>query len=329
MPRFFLGQVVIVPMRNVIGAELLTPATANFTQSGYMALSVMIAFAVMLMTDEPWFVKTLLASVLAGGVVCIITGLIDLAAASSGLESLLQPFRNADYAYLTNADIAGVRRVVGFTPEASAYGDISVQFAAAIVLLRTLYAAGRQRTLATLVAVGLVVMALLSTSSTAYVGLAVLGLVYAANMVRRALWGSSLGQRGLLAELLAGLGLTAVLLALLVARAHLYDPLINVVDEVIFNKSQSGSFQERSYWNVVAWDAVASTWGLGIGFGSTRTSNWFAAIASNTGLLGVALMAIFLIHTFAKRLVRAGPVARGTIGRAKTIAHPSFDDGGC
>ena len=53
----------------------------------------------------------------------------------------------------------------------------------------------------------------------------------------------------------------------------------------------------------IAWDTVASTWGLGIGFGSTRTSSWFAAIVSNTGLLGAAFMGIFLIQTFSRRLI--------------------------
>ena len=41
--------------------------------------------------------------------------------------------------------------------------------------------------------------------------------------------------------------------------------------------------------------------GLGVGFGSTRASNWFAAIISNTGLIGAACMAIFLVQTFARR----------------------------
>ena len=39
-------------------------------------------------------------------------------------------------------------------------------------------------------------------------------------------------------------------------------------------------------WNTVAWDTVASTWGLGVGFGSTRTSNWFVSIISNAGIIG-------------------------------------------
>ena len=288
-------------MRDIWGAEMLSPVTANFTQLGYVTLSVLTAFAVMLMADEPGFTRTLLTSVLAGGIVTVVTGLIDIAAVSTGLEGLLEPFRNADYAYITGAEIAGVRRVVGFTPEASTYGNICVQFVAAIALLRTLYAEGRQRVLATACVASLGVLALLSTSSTAYLGLAVLAAVYAANWIRRAISSSSLGQSGLVSELLVGLGLAVALLVIWVFNANFFDPLINLVDEQIFNKPLSSSFYERSFWNTTAWNAVLSTWGLGVGFGSTRTSNWFAAVVSNAGLLGAVFMALFLVQTFLKR----------------------------
>ena len=231
MPRLFSGEIVIVPMREHPGAELLSPIQANFTQSGYLTLSIVTAFAAMLMAYEPGFAETLLAGVLAGGTVCMATGLIDFAAAATGMERLLEPFRNAGYAYLTNAEVASIRRVVGLTPEASVYGGICVQFAAAIALLRPLYTERRQRILATMVVCGLIIMALLSTSSTAYAGLAVLGLVYAANLVRRVVWSSPLGQSGIMSELLVGLGLMIALMFVLIARANLLDPLLDLIDE--------------------------------------------------------------------------------------------------
>ena len=283
------------------GADLLSSTLQNFTQFGYVTVSVTTVFAVTLMADEPWFTKTLLISVLAGSIVCIATGLIDLAAASTGMESLLEPFRNADYAYLTTVQIAGQKRVVGFTPEASAYGPICVNFAAAVLLLRPLFAEGLQRILATTIGIVLVEMALLSTSSSAYLGLAVLGLVYSANWIRRVAFSSSLAQRGLIWELLMGLGAITAALFVLIASADIFDPLLNTIDEVIFKKPLSSSFYERSFWNTTAWETVAATWGLGVGFGSTRTSSWVAAIVSNAGLIGAAFMAIFLLQTFARR----------------------------
>jgi hypothetical protein len=309
MPSFFAGEVVIVPMREEFGADVLNPSQANFTQSAYLTLSVMIALAVALMADEPRFEETLLISVLAAGTVCVVTGLIDLSAASAGMESWLEPFRNARYALLTNADMGGVRRVVGLAPEASTYGGLCVQFAAAVALFRGLYAKGHQRLFATMVTVGLTVMAVLSTSSTAYGGLAILGLAYAINWVRRAASSSALGRSGLLGEFLVGLGAAIALLSILILRGNLFDPLLNLVDEVIFNKPLTTSFYGRSEWNSIAWNAVASTWGLGVGLGSTRASNWFAAVISNTGVTGAALMCLFLIQTFARRAIWQRPLS--------------------
>jgi hypothetical protein len=303
MPKLFVGEVVVVPMRESYGADLLRSTTQNFTQFGYVTLSVATVFAVTLMADEPSFTNTLRVGVLVGSIVCVATGLIDLAAASTGMESLLQPFRTADYAYLTADAIAGQKRVVGFTPEASAYGPICVNFAAAILLTRSLFAEGRQQALAATVGVGLLVMAVLSTSSTAYVGLSVLGVAYGFNWTRRA-FSPHVDQGGLLWELLIYLGVIAGVLFVLIARADLFDLLVNLVEEQIFRKPLTSSYYERSFWNTTAWESVSRTWGLGIGLGSTRTSNWFAAIVSNTGLIGAAFMAIFLLQTFARGSIR-------------------------
>jgi hypothetical protein len=301
MPRLFSEEVVIIPMRENAAADLLRPIQANFSQLGYVTLSVLTVFAVALTVPQSGFRRVLLMGALVGGVVTAATGLIDFAAASTGMSALLLPFRNANYALLTHSEFAGIRRVVGFTPEASVYGPICVDFAAMIGMLRGLYEEGRQRILATVVAVSLVIMALFSTSSTAYGGLAVLVLAYGANWIRRAVFSSPLGQDGLLSELLVALGAGIALLIVLLTHAGLLDPLLNVIDESIFRKQLTDSFVERSRWNSVAWDTVSATWGLGIGFGSTRTSNWLAAIVSNTGILGAALMGIFLVQIFTKR----------------------------
>jgi hypothetical protein len=300
MPKLFADQVIVIPMKASSAADLLRPTLQNITQFAYVTLSVAMAIAVTLMVDGPSFTKKLLLGMLAGGIVCIVTGVIDLVASSTGMGSLLEPFRNAGYALLTTGDVAGQKRVVGFTPEASAYGSMCVG-AASILLLRHLFAEGLQRILATMIGIGLLGMALLSTSSTAYLGLAVFGLVYLANWIRRAASTSPLSQHGLLGELFIGLGAIAAVLFVLIARANLFDPLLNLVNEVIFNKPLSQSFYERSLWNTMAWETVASTWGLGVGFGSARTSNWFAAIVSSAGLIGTAFLAIFLVQIFAKR----------------------------
>jgi hypothetical protein len=302
MPRLFFEDVIIYPMRENAAPDLLRPIQANFSQLAYVALSILTVFAVALIASQRDFLRTLLTALLVGGVVTISTGLIDIAAASAGMSRLLEPFRNANYAFFTHTEAAGIRRVVGFTTEASAYGPICVDFAAAIGMLRNFYAEGCQRILAGMVAVCLVGMAVLSTSSTAYGGLSVLMVAYTANWIRRAFFSSSLGQRGIVSELLVGLGVAIAALVVLLANASVFEPLHVMIEEIIFKKPMTDSFAERSEWNTVAWNTVASTWGLGVGLGSTRTSSWFAALVSNTGLLGAAFMGIFLVQTFFARV---------------------------
>ena len=88
MPRLFLGDVVIIPMRVKYATELLVPIQQNFTQSGYVTLSVLTTFAVMLTAKEPGFSGAFLLGVLAAGAVCLAAGIIDMAAASAGMEKL-------------------------------------------------------------------------------------------------------------------------------------------------------------------------------------------------------------------------------------------------
>ena len=301
--------------------DLLSPSLANFTQSGYLVLSVMTALAVTLMADEPGFTGTLLKALLAGGMVCIVTGLIDIAAASTGMESLLAPFRNAEYAYLTTMR-CGARKVVGFTPEASAYGPICVnlppRWLSADPLCGPSAAHVRDDSCGQSGGNGPALYVLHCLWGLAYWGWFTGGTGSGARILL------ALGQGGLLGELLVGLGLIIALLFVLIAHADLLNPLLSVIDEQIFNKALSGSFYERSHWNTTAWDALASTWGLGIGFGSTRTSNWFASVSSNTGLIGTAFMGVFLVQIFARRSISRTPLSMELLSALKLSLVPAL-----
>ena len=122
MPRLFQGEIVVIPMRLSSRPDILSPSAANFTQSAYLTLSVLTAFAVTLIAQEAGFTETFLAGLLVGGAVCVATGLIDMAAASTGTESWLEPFRNAGYAFLTEARPEGIRRSTSGRPYTRSLG---------------------------------------------------------------------------------------------------------------------------------------------------------------------------------------------------------------
>jgi len=154
---------------------------------------------------------------------------------------------------------------------------------------------------ATVTGVSLIVMALLSTSSSAYAGLAILGAAIILNVGRRMISVSRVSRSGLGLELVAVFASFVVILAALIVQPEVFDPLLRIVDEIIFNKATSDSYLERSFWNQIGWNAFWSTYGLGVGLGSTRTSNYFIAVISNTGFLASGCFFIFLLQTFFRR----------------------------
>ena len=144
-------------------------------------------------------------------------------------------------------------------------------------------------------------MTMLSTSSTAYVGLAVFGLVYGLDLLVRMLDAGNPRRDQIGLEV--GFIVLAVfaIFATFVIQPALFDPIVAMVDKMVFQKSSSASYVERSLWNRVGWHAFLDSGGLGVGLGSIRVSNWMISILGSTGLFGALLMFGFI----AQQLVAA------------------------
>src|SRR5690606_20529052 len=142
--------------------------------------------------------------------------------------------------------------------------------------------------------------ALLSTSSAAYAGLGVFGSAAATEWSWRLLTAreGSRAREGLVVEFwVILLGLTAIYLLALTFPA-LFNPFLQLIDTIIFQKTESDSFEERSMWTAVSLAALVDTWGLGVGMGSTRASNGIVAVFSNSGVVGGLLYYGFMLQTF-------------------------------
>ena len=325
MPRFFADMIEIVEMNPVNpGVSLLHPAMANINQSAYMTLSVGVAVAFAIHAGEANFRRHYLQALWVAGVVLIATGLADMLLAAVGLDFLLEPFRNA-YSILSKAEVMGSKRVIGLTPEASSYGTMCVGAAATLVFLRPSYERAVLRNyLVPLTSVSLLAMAVLSTSSAAYVGLAVFSVVFAANWVRRALSADAPAREGLKWEAMASLAAGLVVLAVLALVPSALDPVYAMIDEIILKKSQTDSYIERTMWSRLALNAFFSTYGLGVGLGSVRTSNWFVSILSSTGLIGAGLLAWFILRLYVSPCRAANPRTREMATGLKFSLIPTF-----
>jgi hypothetical protein len=147
--------------------------------------------------------------------------------------------------------------------------------------------------------------------------LAVFGAIYALNWFRRLLAPSpGLGWEaaGTIAAILAFLFVLTVAPALL-------DPVFETA--VVFQKPQSESYATRMMWNQMGMDAFFATHGLGVGLGSARSSNWYVAILSNTGVIGGALLASFIARVFLQR-GPSEPRAAELVAALKLSLLPGF-----
>jgi hypothetical protein len=317
-PRLFSGTAVIPfrPTGDIVLTSPLGPSPANLTQTAYLLLSVLTVFAIAYSARDPRFQQQVFKALLIGAAVVVLTGLADMFTDRFGLSGLLTPFRNATYNLLTDDDILGAKRVVGLMPEASAYGPTCLDFAVLLVMLRPYYPQRPQRIACLILSLALLLMSYLSTSSTAFVGLAVFGAVYLADLAGRMADRRRYGRASVTQEIAIG-GIVILASLLILTFDHkVFDSTIQLFDHLVLDKSGSASFAVRSIWNHVAWQAMLSTGGLGIGLGAARASNWIVAVFSSTGFIGGALMAIFLAQTFLRPRGR-DPYANGVTGAYK------------
>lgn len=185
----------------------------------------------------------------------------------------------------------GEQRHLKFDPELLYGGATLVYLAFAYVYWRVTNS--RAALFLTLV---LCVMLVLSTSSTAYAGGAVLAVVVILCTLYSAVRGRLLSQD----VVMLGLVIFCVTLGLLLhlQNEHLFESFVHLLESAVVNKSLSASAQERMYWNYKSIQSFFDTAGLGIGFGSSRSSSWPVAVISQIGLAGALMFAVLVATLF-------------------------------
>lgn len=303
LPKAFIGQVYVIPLRpsgKFLIAEPLQPTNGNITQSAYLVISFMTAAVFCGMARLKGFAEDFGWALIAGGAVTTFTGLLDFATSAVGHGEVLDIFRNASYAFMTEGEISGVRRLVGLMPEASAFGTVAITNFALLLFSRNLYSTKLRNRVVLPLALLCGLEAGLSTSSTAYIALFVVCALYVWDASKRLHGESEDDKRQTLRELtaVAAFGLIGLLLVLSFEQTR--NTLFSLLDTMVFKKTQSESFTERSNWNEWAMKAFMGTNGIGVGVGGVRTSNFFINVLSSTGIVGALFFALFIL-----KIVRA------------------------
>jgi hypothetical protein len=297
LPTAFQGAADVIPMRSA-KLEPLAPTAANFTQSGYLVLSFLVAGSYCWLAGRRGFLDDFGWAMVVGAIAVVVTGLLDIITSRLGIGDALSSFRTANYAFLTTGDIQGVKRTIGLMPEASSFGGLAAFYFSLLLFTRNMYSPSvRWRTVTPLIA-ACGALAVLSTSSTAYVALGVTALLFALENIRGVLVGAVVDRSRYLKELMLVVVTSTLLLLAAMLLDETRDTLYKIFDQMILQKTQSSSYIERSSWTRVAFEAWEATGGLGVGVGSVRTSNFFVNILASTGFLGFALFLAFLIKVF-------------------------------
>lgn len=306
MPKIFANDVLVIEIRDVVaGAVPLRATPQNITQLVYLSISIMAAFTFAKILRSRVDRQYALQAMVFGGAVVVGTGLVDWAAHLAGAQWVLEPFRTASYALITELEVMGSKRVVGLMPEASSYGGLCLGFLSMLIFFRRAIVDPNTRNIyAPVVIAGLLGCLYLSTSSGAYLGLGVLVIVTTAEALLRAFSTGKSGKlyrQDLLGEATVVLAIVVVLGITFLLRPAVLEPVFALVDRMVLQKADSGSFEERGMWRTVALDALWATNGLGVGLGSTRASSSLVAIFSNTGILGGLLYYGFVLQTMLRK----------------------------
>jgi len=298
LPRIFAGEVMIRALDRAaldLGIALvpLHPVSTNLTQSGY-ALGGVFAFVAVrtLLETQGMLDRFRDAVLLLAGLNCL-AAVINLAEFYLGLPSLLEYVRTAGYAMFDSYEMAGLMRIQGTFSETAAFASFTLPlfaFTSSLWLykVRTAYSG--------VLALASLVFLLISTSGTAYMGLA----IYLSCLGLGLAWGGLVYGRvpNLGALLLMGMLAPLVVCGVFFFEPALADRVADVFEVTVLNKMQSDSGIERGSWNQQAWSNFLDTYGMGVGLGSARASSYLLVLLSNVGVIGTLLFFVFLIRLF-------------------------------
>jgi hypothetical protein len=294
LPFIFAGTIDVAPLRpifttNPFATAPLSFTPQNLTSAGYLfttMLGAVCAFA----ATQALGAERRIARI--GAVIAIVhasLGFLSIIVAGTPLAAVLDFFRNALYNQL-DQDIGGLARMNGIFAEASnfaGYGFIYFVFVAELWLRNV------DRRWTSLASLMLLSALVLSTSTTAYIGLVGYSGIL---LLRQMLFPATIQSSKVVLIAVALLVVTALTLAVFIVRPE-YLRVVDLIYRImIVNKSESESGLVRLMWARQGIEAFWVSGGLGVGVGSFRSSSLMTAILGAMGVIGVATYAAQMLR---------------------------------
>jgi hypothetical protein len=299
MPQLFAGAVEVIAVDRssvATGPSLgpLRPVSGNVTQTAYALGGLLTFISMHALLLEPRRLRHFRDAVLLLAALNCVAALYNLGQFHAGFPRLLDYVRTA-YALFDAYEAAGtgLMRIHGTFSETAGFSGFSLPlFAFCFTLwlnkVRPWYSGALAFTLFALL--------LLSTSTTAYVGLALYFSMLMFVLIHRGYVHGTVPRIGVLVA--GALLATVVLGSTFVLETEFARQLEGYLQLVVFNKLSSDSGVERSFWNHTAWSNFVDTYGLGVGLGSVRASSYALVLLSNLGLVGTVFFLKFVQNVF-------------------------------
>jgi len=278
LPRVFAGTLVAAPRGLEEDFTPLQWTLSNLAQAGYLTLNVVTVLYAVHTVRTYQQTEQLMKAIYWALVIALVIGLAQFISTQAGWEFPYELFNNnPTYGHGTDQELGLVRRVNSTFTEPSNAGSY---LAALTCGLLAGFLKGGRNLRWVLAILATAAMLLLTTSSTGFVALAgglCLLLLYF-NPFRKSsafFW-------------IAVLGVAVVVAVILIITPD----LLLAVTAMTVDKGESKSFWVRLADEIHSLEVFASTYGLGVGLGSNRSSGLVTTMLSTVGIVGTGLFAI-------------------------------------
>lgn len=294
LPRLFAGAVAVTPLHPVDIAYIYAVSPLRFSSQ-----NVTVSF---------YFIGTLLGAICGyvagsrdgaaravarlGAVIAIVHAALGIASVVFRNSAILAFFRNGAYAQL-NQSLEGISRMSGIWAEPATYSAYGIIW---LIFTAELWLRGVERRWTMPGFVAIFTALLLSTSTTAYVGLGAYAVILA---LRQTIAPGTIRFSVVLGVTLGIAAAACMVLAILILDRGLVDRLDHLTSVLLADKLSSRSGLQRVFWARQGLDAFRASYGFGVGPGSFRSSSLLTAILGSTGAIGTAAFLLYLFRTLA------------------------------
>lgn len=310
LPRMFAGEMYVTPMRflslrHLFDVSPLKFSNQNITAAVYLIGTLLGAVLASAIARKPGSGAPILRSFIVLSWLNVGLAVLALILAAAKLQFIIDIFRNGSYAQL-DTQYNGMIRITGLFPEASVYAAFSFVL---VILMMEAWLRDLMPRRTGPAALALAITLVFSTSSTAYLSLAAYTAIL---MLRWMIFPHTLtASKAVKLWAFIFLGVFIVLL-LAVASPKVMAQFTEMLQHMTVEKASSASGRQRRFWAEQGLQAFRTSFGLGIGAGSFRSSSLATSIAGSVGVLGIVAFVAYVLNVL--KPMRASTYEPGVTG---------------